>query len=769
MPALALGFLLGVWILQQQPHLPSPLWSMLPLAAAAAYGLALYRLRGRIHPRRLRPVLVLSVAVAAGFAWALLHAHHHPEPLAGHEHVDVVLDGRIVSLPVVSDRAVRFLFDVDEGDGRRRRIRVSWYGGAPDLRPGETWRLTLRLRVPRGFMNPGGFDYEGWLRQHRVWAVASVRPAGENRRLAPAGGPAGWVDRTRLRIVKGFRDAEQPAPFHGVLMALAVGYRADIPNAHWDVFLATGTNHLMAISGLHIGLLAGLGYGFANFLWRRIPGAALRLPAQRASALAAVFTGGLYALLAGLSVPTQRALVMLCVVMLAVWLGRTGRPWHVLSVALLAVLVADPAAVLGPGFWLSFAAVAVILLSVAGRLRPPSGWRAAVTIQVVVAVGLTPLLLVHFSQTSVVAPLANLLAVPFVGLLVVPVTLLAAGLMLVHPALGALPADLAGWLMGLVWLGLDLLAGLPFARWQAARPAWTLLLATLGIVIWLAPRGLPGRALAAPLCLPLLWPAAPVLPEGTYRLTLLDVGQGLAAVVQTRHHTLVYDTGPRFASGLDTGEAVVVPFLRHQGVTRVDRLLISHGDSDHSGGARSVLDRVRVAAVQGAWGVNQHRVPALPCHRDERWHWDGVEFRILHPPPHWADDNISSCVLRVSGPGGTTLLPGDVDGLGEAVLLRHGGGALRSDVLVLPHHGAREAASEAFLDAVRPQLALVSAGFNSRFGHPHDDVLARLGTRRIPLRGTAEEGAIRVDVRPGEPIHSPPGWRITARRYWHLD
>ncbi|WP_018231305.1 DNA internalization-related competence protein ComEC/Rec2 [Thioalkalivibrio thiocyanodenitrificans] len=766
MPAIAIGFLLGVWILQQQPHLPSPVWWMSPLAVVFVHGLALYLLRGRNHPRWARPAMFFIVAVSVGFSWALLDARGHADAPPAEDRGEAVLDGRIASLPVESGHVVRFLFEVP-GEIGHRRIRVSWYGTAPQVRPGETWRLTLRLRVPRGFMNPGGFDYEGWLRQQGVGAVATVRPGPENRRLAPARGADGRVDRVRLRVVEGFRAQAERRPFHGVLMALAVGYRADISDTHWDVFLATGTNHLMAISGLHIGLMAGLGFALINLLWRRLPGAALVLPAQRAGALGAILTGTLYALLAGLSVPTQRALVMLCVTMIAVWLGRTGRPWHVLSVALLAVLLFDPAAVLGPGFWLSFAAVAVILMAVSGRLRPPSGWYAAAVIQVVVAVGLTPLLLIHFNQTSVVAPLANFLAVPIVGLAVVPVTLLAAALMLIHPELGALPAALADWLMGTVWLWLDFLAGLPFARWQAARPAWVLALASLGIVLWLAPRGLPGRALAPALCLPLLWPPPPTVPAGGYRLTLLDVGQGLAAVVQTRHHTLVYDTGPAFPSGLNTGDAVVVPFLRHQGIGRVNRLLISHGDNDHAGGAAGILARMPVDAVKGAWGRTQDQVPALDCERGTRWQWDGVEFRILHPPPAWGDDNVSSCVLRVSGPGGAVLLPGDVDGLGERVLLDYAGEALHSEVLVVPHHGARDAASEAFLDAVSPQLALVSAGFNSHFGHPHAEVRARLDNRGVVLRNTAEEGAIRVDVFPGEPIRSPPGWRITARRYWH--
>ncbi|HSP00875.1 MAG TPA: DNA internalization-related competence protein ComEC/Rec2, partial [Thioalkalivibrio sp.] len=385
--------------------------------------------------------------------------------------------------------------------------------------------------------------------------------------------------------------------------------------------------------------------------------------------------------------------------------------------------------------------------------------------------GLSPLLLAHFNHTSLVAPLANLVAVPWVGFLVVPLTLLSAALQLLHPATGLFLAGLADGLMGLIWPWLDWLASVPFARWYGVCPAWALALATIGIALWLLPRGLPGRALAPVLCLPLFWPQAPDLPEGGFRLTLLDVGQGLAAVVQTRHHVLVYDTGPRFPSGFDTGEAVVLPFLRQHGVGRVDRLVISHGDSDHAGGARSLLTRMTVRAVQGRWAEGPEAQcfdhASMACERGQQWRWDGVEFRILHPPPFWGDDNISSCVLQVSGPGGRVLLPGDVEGLGEAVLLSYDREGLQSEVLVLPHHGARQGSSDPFLEAVSPRFALVGSGFQSRFGHPHDEVRERLAQRGIPLRETAVEGAIRVDMLPGEDLHSPPGWRLEVRRYWH--
>ncbi|MBK1691424.1 DNA internalization-related competence protein ComEC/Rec2 [Ectothiorhodospira mobilis] len=751
----AWAFLAGVWWLHGLGHLPSPAWGVLWLP------LVLLFYRGPLPLR-------LLVWGLSGFFWALIHTHWMvgpplPAELAGS---DRRVTGIIHGLPESQGRVTRFTLKATsvQGTDWRGRVRVGWYGDAPNLAPGERWRMTLRLRPPGGLRNPGGFDYEGWLFRKGDRATAYVRDADSAHRIGYSGAPVHGVNRLRGALAAGIDKALDPqAPFAGILQALAVGERSGIGPEQWDLLIATGTNHLMAISGLHVGLTAALGYALVLALWRRLPPLALRLPAQRAAVPAALACALAYAALAGFSVPTQRALVMLLVALGALWWQRTQRPLQTLSLALLAVLLLDPRSLLAPGFWLSFAAVGVILYVLAGRTGPAGGGRAWWRVQWAAGLGLLPLTLVLFQQGSLISPLANLVAVPWMSFVVVPLALAGAALSAVSMPLAAWAWNLAHDAVALLWPLLEFLVALPGAHWRHAAPAWTLVPALLGMFWFLGPRGLPARWLGLLLILPLLWPPRAEIPEGGFRLTLLDVGQGLAAVVRTREHTLVYDTGPRFGPRFDAGEAAVVPYLYQVGRPRVDRLVISHGDLDHAGGAASLRALLPVTEILSR---DVSRFPGRACRAGERWSWDGVAFTVLHPPPDWGDDNVSSCVLRVHGPGGSVLLPGDVEGLGQAVLLRRAGEALKADVLVLPHHGAGGALPAAFLDAVSPRLALVSRGFGNRAGHPHPAVRARLRDRGIPLLDTARSGALRVDVSP-RGIRVAPGYRHAARRHWH--
>ncbi|MBK1672232.1 DNA internalization-related competence protein ComEC/Rec2 [Ectothiorhodospira shaposhnikovii] len=763
MQSQALAFLLGVAVLHSLPRLPALAWVVVCLAVPLFY---------RFMPLARWPAIALL-----GFSWALMHTHLVTGPWlpTGLSGQDMTLVGVVDSLPEALDRGVRFGFRVEgRADGNHdpaerlpRRVRVAWYGHPPELVPGERWQLTLRLRRPTGFRNPGGFDYEGWLFRQGYGATAYVREPDSARRLGMDERPTHRLNRIRADLVERMGQALDERPYVGTLQALAVGDRSGIAPEQWTTLIDTGTNHLMAISGLHVGLMAGMGYGLMLWGWRRVPALAVRLPAQRAAVIGALICAAGYAALAGFAIPTQRALAMLVVALGALWLGRVARPGRTLALALLVVLVLDPRAVLDAGFWLSFAAVGVILYAMTGRLQRPRGIRAVLRIQWVAGVGLLPLTLVMFQHGSLVSPLANLVAVPWVSVVVVPLTL---GGVLLAPLIPWaaqwcwLVAHLA---VSLLWPLLEHMGSWPWSLWQAAPPFWTLWPALLGLALILAPRALPARWLGGLLLLPMLWPVRPSLQPGEFRLTVLDVGQGLATVVQTRDHTLVYDTGPRFSPRFDAGSAAVVPYLRHEGRGRVDRLVVSHGDNDHIGGAQSVLDSLPVGEVLSRSPDRLAHALSRECLRGETWQWDGVTFRMLHPPPGWGDDNASSCVLHVSGLGGSVLLPGDVEHLGEAVLVRGEGEGLAADVLLLPHHGSRTSSSEALLDRVSPRLALVSTGFENRLGHPHQEVLDRLGARGIVLLDPAHEGALRVDFVPGEGVVVQPGHRHVARRHWH--
>lgn len=758
----SLAFAAGCLLLQGFAALP-PLWLVTALP--------LLPLLARPFPRPLPAGLLW---LPAGFLWALFQAHllldENLPPRA--EGVDLWLEGRIASLPARTPRRVRFELAVDSARlaatgqpvAMVSRVRLSWYGRFPDLVPGETWRLRVRLKRPHGFRNPGGFDYERWLFRHGIRATGYVRADPGNRRLATARGDV--VNRLRHGLRQRLEAWLPDTPAAGLLQALVVGDRSDIGEQEWAVLRATGTNHLMAISGLHIGLLAGLGFWLGRWLWRFSGRGLLWLPAPRFGVLTALFLATGYAALAGFSVPTQRALIMAAVGLLALWRYRRVASGQTLGLALLLVLAFDPLAVLDPGLWLSFAAVGLIFYGLQGRLRAAGRLGQALRVQWWISLGLLPLLLLLFGQASLISPLANLLAVPLVGLLVVPLALLGSLPGLIWPVGGEFLLAAGTWLMQGILSGLGILAGWPYAQWGGATVSGlATVLALAGMLLLLMPRGMPGRFAGALLLLPLLFPPSSGPPPGQADFTLLDVGQGLAAVVRTRGHVLIYDTGPRFGPDFEAGSAVVVPFLRAAGIGKIDRLLISHGDSDHRGGAAAILRALPVADFLASRRLTIGGRRSRPCRAGEGWEWDGVRFDLLHPQAGEGRGNDASCVLRVAAAGRVLLLTGDIERPAERRLVRRLGTALRADVLVAPHHGSRSSSSPAFLEAVRPRWVLFPVGYRNRYGFPDPRVRARYAQRRVRMLASAAcgAGALRLG---GEPLQMRC-YRRAARHYWH--
>lgn len=794
-----IAFTAGILGFQQLPMLPHLGWAgLLPV-------LLWLVARPARHPwqRRLR----LPAWAGIGFLWTLVVAHLaalHPLPRAL-EGRDLTLTGYIASLPVHDAHHVRFDVDVQRlaSNGRSyngpRRVRLSWYGRAPALRAGERWRLTVRLKRPHGFMNPGGFDYEAWLFQHGIQATGYVRAAGTNRRLS--GDSSAYAVQRLRQWLRGRLDLALPrGRERAVLAALTLGDRGGLDNADWAMLRRTGTSHLLAISGLHVGLVAGLIWWLVSRLWSWCPRAAQRWPAPKAGAVGALLVAMLYSLLAGFSLPTERTLIMLGVVVAAVLAQRNVAPSRTLALAFLAVLFFDPLAVMAPGLWLSFAAVAVILYGMTGRVQRGSRWRQWGRVQWVVGIGLLPVLLWLFQRASLVSPLANLIAVPIVSLLIVPLSLVGLGLAAGAPALGAPVLQLAAGLVGVLWMALRWLADLPVAQWSApAASALALAAALCGVVVLLAPRGLPGRWLGLVLLGPLVLSNPPRPAAGAAWFTLLDVGQGLAAVVQTRSHVLVFDTGARFNPQFDAGQAVLVPFLRHAGWRRLDMLIVSHGDNDHIGGAKSLLAALPAARVLSSvpprlrWvgPATGTRDGAQPCRRGEHWRWDGVDFRILNPvtplPPgqvggagrssrHHHAGNNHSCVLRVSAAGHRVLLSGDIEQPAEERLLTWSGeeggeGQLAADILVAPHHGSKTSSSPAFVRAVAPRYVLFPVGYRNRYHFPNPRVVARYEALGAVSCDSASDGAIGFHLGPqgaaGAGLSGPFLYRQEHRRYWH--
>ena len=764
-----LAFLAGILLVQQMAALPSLAWSwLLPPLVLAAWR----------WPRFGLPMLFFL----AGILWVTLRAgsllaDQLPTALEG---VDLRVEGRIADLPVVNERGLRFAFDIerawqrDQPVGMPRTVQLSIYGAAPELHVGDAWAFTVRLKRPHGFQNPGGFDYEAHLFQLRVRATGYVREREPRRLIAPLGTfadgvlPGYRLNRVRQALSGRIQALLPGNPFAPMITAFANGDDDAIPDDQWQVLTRTGTGHLIAISGMNIGLVAGLVFFVVRWLWSLPAVTVLLLPAPLMAASFALLAALGYAALAGFAIPTQRALVMLAVVLGSVFLRRRTSPATLLAVALFAVLLADPLAVMSPGFWLSFAAVAVILYVMSGGIE--SGWRERLAawgrVQWAVAVGLLPLLLLLFQQASISGPVANLIAIPVIETLVIPATLLGVAATLVLPdGIAQWPFLLAAAALELLWIPLEALARLPGTLWsQHTPPFWTVAAAVVGAALLLAPRGVPARWLGLVWLLPMFLVRPSVPAPGEAWVTLLDVGQGLSAVVQTAGHTLVYDTGARLSARFDAGRAVVVPYLRHAGVARVDTLIISHGDNDHIGGSASLLAAMPVTRVLSS--VQERLANAEACLSGQGWEWDGVRFEMLHPDRDSPlTGNNLSCVLRIVSPHGRVLLPGDIAAKAERAILLEREGQLAAEVLVVPHHGSKSSSTETFLDTVRPRIALLPVGYRNRYHHPHPAVVTRYVERGIALEDSAAAGAIslRLDAA-GLQIDR---YRDTQRRYWH--
>ena len=645
-----------------------------------------------------------------------------------------------------------------------QRIRLSSYRAhdaeAPS-RPGERWQLAVRLRRPWGLRNPGTFDYERWLFSHRIGATGYVVQSRYNARLAPASrwSIQHWRARLFERLAAQLRDAEYP----GILTALLLGKQDEITEAEWRLLRATGTAHLVSVSGLHISLAAAFGFLAARGLWSLFPPLLLRLPAQSAGWLGAAAASLGYAALAGFSLPTLRSLIMLLAALLQRARGQYLVGADTLGIALFIVLILDPLCVLDVSFWLSFVAVGVIFLTLGGRAGAVSLPARLCRVHFALALGLAPLSAAFFRQNPLLGPLANMFAIPWVSFLVLPCE--AAGVLL----------DLGGFEAGAWFISnadaatsfmmsyLMRLAEFDFATVAMAPPGmWSIVCAGVGALVLLLPSGVPGRWLGCAWFAPLLFGSSPRPAPGEANLYVLDVGQGLAAVVETAQRVLVFDTGAHVGS-FDAGAEVLVPFLEQRRIKHVDRLVISHSDNDHAGGAAALAAAVPIRSVMRGGAGASARVDA--CRAGMRWRWDGVDFEILHPDGARYDrDNDGSCVLRVTASGASALLPGDIEAAGEQALLARRT-QLNAEVLVAPHHGSRTSSSSAFVAAVAPRYVIFASGYGNRFGFPAPDVVERYRAAGAETFTTYEAGMLSFALN-GK--RAPPRrYREDHRRYWH--
>ncbi|MDD5411963.1 MAG: DNA internalization-related competence protein ComEC/Rec2 [Methylobacter sp.] len=748
----ALSFLAGLLLVQQLPVLPDIKWLMVGgvLAGIIAW---------------LRYWRCLFFVI--GVLWAVLFAMHRlsdrlPEQLEG---IDVPVKGYIADLPEQDEKHVRFDFIVtDAAPEISSKIRLNWYYPDREIKAGQHWSFAVRLKRVHGNMNPGGFDYERWLFTEGVGATGYVRP---NPQPVLLGSDSAWnsVAVWRQSITDQLSHTLSDSQSLALIKALTIGDGNSITQEQWEVFRKTGTTHLVVISGSHIGLVAGLVYFLVLRLWAWT--GLLAWSPQKVAAVSALAVAVFYSGLAGFSVPTQRSVVMLSIVMAAIILQRNSRPFNTLATAMFAVLIFDPLAVLSAGFWLSFLAVSLIVYAVSGRLGKLGYFWGTIKVNWATSVGLSPLLLLFFQQVSLIAPLANLVAVPVISLLVVPLSLLAVIVMFISPLLAGKLFFLADYaLQGLWWL-LVHLTKIPLASINHAQPSyWALLFAVPGILLLLAPVGIPARWLSLVMFLPLVFTDLKRPETGDINMTLLDVGQGLSVVVQTANHLLVYDTGAKFSDQSDAGQSVLLPFLRVQGVDKIDSLIISHGDNDHIGGTTSLMRGIATEKVLTSVPQQLSEHSPVKCTVGQSWLWDGVRFTMLAPQQGFVSENNNSCVLKIQSEHGTVLLTGDVEAAAESWLVQTYGEALKADVLVAPHHGSKTSSTAGFLQAVQPDYVLIPAGYRNQFGHPHKSILARYQQINAKWLNSADSGAITVNVKNN--AFAVWAMRDAESKYWNF-
>jgi competence protein ComEC len=817
-------FAIGVALLQQQASLLA-ISSLLSLSLLLAFLLLLSRKlkakRSKASQKTYSAHICLCFAFGLlGFIWASAYAHWRlQDALPAHlEGQDIYVTGTIASLPFynLSTRSTRFQMQVETADWNAqalnnfpKKILVSWYGQGGSLRPGQRWRLMLRLKRPHGNANPYGFDYEAWLLEQGVRATASV--VQKHVHTAVMQEEFVWslnslIGRARYALQQRIHNAMSDKPYAGMMVALVIGEQREVAQSDWTVFNRTGVSHLISISGLHITLIAGMCSSLMFALWRRSFFTSLLLPnympAQKVAAMTAVCVALLYVALSGFGVPAQRTLYMLMAVAWAMWRGRVISVSHSVCLALMVVLVLDPWAMLWPGFWLSFVAVSTLVWSMQGReiavhqresvkTRLMRHLLNATRLQLALSFALIPLTLFLFAQVSLISPLANALAIPLVSFVVTPMALLGAVL---PEVFATFVLSVAHACMDHLFTYLRWLNTLDMAVWRTPVPAWwKLILASLGCAYALLPKGFPLRAWACLCCLPLVIPNSSDLKYGELNVIAFDVGQGSALLLETQNHRLLYDTGPSFSVESNAATRVVLPYLYGKGIARLDRMMLSHGDMDHIGGANSVLHEISVGQIQSSLPsshelLNSERkkfVPHLNCIQGQSWSWDGVRFEVLHPSlddylklekqvnsvesssqvaMRKAKSNSMSCVLKVSTPHNSILLLGDIERAQENKLLQTVPQQLQANIVIAPHHGSGTSSSLPFLLATDAKYAIFQVGYRNPYRHPKTEVWQRYVQIGIhPLR-TDQEGAIQIQLGASLNLQS---YRSTYVRYWH--
>ncbi len=718
----------------------------------------------------------LPAAFMLGFIWSAwcansLLAWTLPLEMEGNP---VIVKGYIASLPIPDKSGVKFDFQNEELEFQNKlkngnaRIRLTWSNPHPYLHAGDKWRLCVRLKRIHGVKSPGAFDFEAWALQNGIRASGHVTVCINNRFISHH-----WfhfpVEQLRQYMFEQIRSHLDGLVISPWLLALIIGVRVGITQNDWQILRNTGTNHLMAIAGLHIGIVAAMIHITVTWLWRRASILSLYIPAQMAGACAALLLSILYSALAGYSIPTQRACLMLTLCIITIISRRNTNAWHVWSLALLMMQLINPLCVLTVSFWLSFITIALIIYGMGGRLQTDSIWWRWGRVQWVIGAGLVPMTLALYQECSLISFAANTIAIPWLEFFILPFCLIGSCLIVIIPSLGVLLLLIANRSLMALWAFLAWLARFNVSVNQFSIADYSILAVTmLGFVLLLVPAGLPGRWLGIVWIAPALLfkPAKPA--SGDIWFSVLDVGQGLSIVVQTYQHTLIYDAGPSFSSSFDMGESVVVPYLRLLSANVIDMLVISHGDNDHIGGAFSVLRLLDVKSVQSSVPDKITSTDNHYCRSGISWSWDGVNFTFLNPSEKiLRDRNNNSCVLMIDNGEKRVLLTGDIEKSAEIDLLARIPGNLPANIMIAPHHGSKTSGMPQFIQAVHPQIVVYATGYRNRYHFPHPGVAAAYAAIHAQQYNTVNSGTIQFKLEKGKSIARPDEYRVSHKKYWN--
>ena len=713
--------------------------------------------------KRHKSVAIGLVFFITGFTWMGLFSNQVLDANIDEKffNTPITVIGTVAELPQIKSQKTQFTFNVSQP--YQGKIKLAWYDQlSPPLHNGDEWQLTIKIKHNNSYQNEGGFDYEQWLFYQRFDATGYVRNSDLNQLLI--GSNTLSIDSTRQNIRQHLASNLADFEFMGVINALIIGDRSLVATDHWELFKATNTTHLSVISGLHIGLISGLIFLLTSFLWRQCPWCSLKLPASIVGAYFGLISALIYVLIAGFSIPTQRAFIMTSVVFLAIIFRRSHNVWQLYGGALILVLASNPLSVFSVGFWLSFYVVAVIIYG-ASQYQDKHWLFRLLYIQFLISIATLPLIAWFFSQGSLLSPIANLVAIPVFSFVTTPFSLFGALLSYLQlEALAQIIFSIANQSLIHLLTFLQYLQTFEFNLWHYAPPSTTsLTLLITAILVVLLPRALKFRKIALILLI-IVW-IQPIekLGKNEVLITTLDVGQGLSHVVQTQNHTLIFDTGARYASGFNIGDAVIIPYLNAKQISEIDLIIISHGDNDHIGGLKSLLDNIPTQQILSSVPNKISHQNVGQCSSKQHWEWDGVVFQMLNNS-HTFTGNNASCVLKISNQNHSVLLTGDIEKKAERHLVNTWGEQLKSDILISPHHGSKTSSSELFLSTVLPDWVVISSGYKNRFNHPAKAVTTRYQQHGIKAINTNCSG--RIEIKLDDQINIDHYRQTHKRYYW---